>query len=242
MVYGVHPVLEALEAGREIERIIVREGLGGDMVPRILQMGRQRGVPIQPVPQGWFARLGGRNHQGIVAYIAPITYQPIETLIPMLYEAGKEPLVIVADGITDVRNLGAIVRTAECSGAHALVVPKRGSAQISSDTIKASAGALSHFAVARVESLVACCRFLQDSGLRIVVASERGARYYHGANLTGPVALVLGDEAKGVSPKIAALADESVKIPIHGQVQSLNVSVAAGVILYEIERQRALQK
>lgn len=241
MIYGIHPILEAIDAGKEIERIIIREGLTGEALPILTQTARQRGIPIQYVPAAWFARLGTRNHQGITASLSPITYQPIETLIPMLYEKGIDPLVIIADGITDVRNLGAIARTAECAGAHALIVPTKGSAQINADAVKTSAGALLHLPVARTENLVSTCHFLKESGLKIVAASERANSYYHNTTLHGPLALVLGDEEKGISQQIMEIADHSINIPLHGQVQSLNVSVAAGILLYEIERQRHQQ-
>lgn len=238
MIYGIRPIVEALNSGKEIERITISESLSGEQLSELKQMARQRSVPVKQVPPMWFNRLGQRNHQGIVATVAPITYQNLEALIPMLYDQGQDPLVIVADGITDVRNLGAIVRSAECAGASALIVPKRGSAHLNADAVKSSAGALLHFPVCRVDSIERTCEFLRESGLRLVAASEKGATYYHHAELRGPLALVLGDEFSGVSPRILDMCDTTVRIPTHGQVESLNVSVSAGIILFEIERQR----
>lgn len=238
MVYGIRPVMEAIDAGREIERIILRVGSGGENIFTLQRIAKQREIPIQRVPAPWFSRLGSRNHQGIVAYISPITYQPLEQLIPAIYERGEEPLILLADGITDVHNLGAIARTAECVGAHALVVPARGSAQIGPDAVKTSAGALQHINVCRVASIPSTLEFLKQSGLTIVAASEQGRELYSNAQLRGPIALVLGDEGEGLAPATIQMADVLVKIPIHGTLQSLNVSVAAGIILYEIDRQR----
>lgn len=238
MLYGVHPIVQAIESGQEIERIIMRSGLRSETLPQLMQMARQRGIAVQHVPAAWFNRLGSRNHQGIVATVSPIGYQSLEALIPLLFEQGESPLIVVADGITDVRNLGAIARSAECAGAHALVVPTKGSAHINADTVKASAGALLHFPVCRTSRLDQTCQFLKECGLQLVVATEDGATFFHSADLHGPLALVLGDEGHGVSSSILRMADITVRIPIHGQVSSLNVSVAAGILLYEAERQR----
>ena len=170
-----------------------------------------------------------------------IEYQNIEWILPKIYESGEEPLVVVAGGITDVRNLGAIVRTAECAGAHTLVVPSTGGAQINADAVKTSAGALAHFPVARTRSLKQTCEYLKASGLRLIAATEHGETYYQRANLAGPIALILGDEGTGVPEELLALCDEKVRIPLHGQISSLNVSVAAGILLYAIESQRHKQ-
>ncbi len=238
MLYGLHPIEEALNAGQELERIIMRSGLAGDWVTAVQKTARQRGIPVQMVPAAWFGRLGSRNHQGIVAYRSPIGYTRLDQLIPMLYEQGMEPLIVAADGITDVHNLGAIARTAECVGAHCLLVPSHGSAQIGADTVRTSAGALEHLAVARTDDFTAALRFLQESGVRLVAATEKGGRVFSQATLTVPLCLIMGDEGRGISRDTLALVDEQLRIPIHGAVESLNVSVAAGIILYEIERQR----
>lgn len=238
LLYGLHPIMEALDAGQELERIVLRKGLTGEQIPLILRRARERGIPVQQVPAEWFIRLGSRNHQGAVAFRSPIEYQKIEWIIPSLFEHGEEPLIVVAGGITDVRNLGAIVRTAECAGAHALVVPMQGGAQINADAVKTSAGALAHFPVCRTASLVHTCRYLKESGLRLVAATEYGDTYYAKADLAGPIALILGDEGTGVPDELLRLCDETLRIPLHGQISSLNVSVAAGILLYAIEAQR----
>ena len=238
LLYGLHPIMEALDAGRELERIVLKKGLVNEQIPLITRRARERGIPVQYVPAEWFIRLGNRNHQGAIAYLAEIEYQRIEWLLPKIFESGEDPLILVAAGITDVRNLGAIVRTAECAGAHALVIPTQGGAQINADAVKTSAGALLHFPVARTFQLRATCEFLKSSGLRLLAASEHGQIYYQQADLRGPLALVLGDEGHGVPEDILALCDQTLRIPLHGQISSLNVSVATGVLLYAIESQR----
>lgn len=242
MVYGLRPVMEALEAGRDIERIILREGIErSEEVSTLQRVARQRGIPVQYVPAMWFSRLGSRTHQGMVAYLSPIEYQNLPEIITSTFERGEDPLLVLADGITDVHNIGAIARTAECVGAHALVVPSRGSAQLGADALKTSAGALSHIAVCRVESIGQTVQFLQTNGLRVFAASETGASVHTHTDLSGPLAVVLGDEYEGVSRDVLRAVDGAVRVPIHGSVESLNVSVTAGVILYEVERQRHLQ-
>lgn len=241
IIYGLHPIMEALDAGQELERIVLRKGLSAEQLPNITRRAKERGIPVQYVPAEWFIRLGSRNHQGAIAFVAVIEYQNIEWILPKIYESGEEPLVVVAGGITDVRNLGAIVRTAECAGAHTLVVPSTGGAQINADAVKTSAGALAHFPVARTRSLKQTCEYLKASGLRLIAATEHGETYYQCANLAGPIALILGDEGTGVPEELLALCDEKVRIPLHGQISSLNVSVAAGILLYAIESQRHKQ-
>jgi RNA methyltransferase, trmH family, group 3 len=238
IIYGLHPIMEALDAGRELEKLVFRKGLSSEQLPLIIRRARERGIPIQYVPEEWFIRLGSRNHQGAIAFVAAIEYQKIEWILPKIYESGQEPLLVVSGGITDVRNLGAIVRTAECAGAHALIVPTTGGAQINADAVKTSAGALAHFPVARTPSLLHTCQFLKASGLRLLAASEHGDSYYQKADLTGPVALILGDEGMGIPNDILPLCDLKLRIPLHGQISSLNVSVAAGILLYAIESQR----
>ena len=229
MVYGLRPIMEALEAGRELERIILREGLTpSDELSTLHRIARQRGIPVQYVPPMWFGRLGSRNHQGMVAYLSPIEYQDLSEIIISTFERGEVPLLVVADGITDVHNIGAIARTAECVGAHALIVPSRGSAQLGADALKTSA----------VGSIAQTVQQLQANGVRVLAASEKGATVHTRMDLTGPLALVLGDEYEGVSTEVLRAADGTLKVPIHGSVGSLNVSVAAGIILYEAERQR----
>ena len=177
----------------------------------------------------------------MIAWVTEITYQEIENILPSIYEEGRMPLVLFLDNVTDVRNMGAIARTAECAGVDAIVLPVRGSAMINSEAIKTSAGALYKIPVCRTADPKKTIGFLKSSGLQIVAATEKGSREYTGTSLCEPVALLLGSEGRGISPEILNLADEQIRIPLHGDIESLNVSVTAGIILFEIIRQRSLQ-
>jgi 23S rRNA (guanosine2251-2'-O)-methyltransferase len=183
-------------------------------------------------------RLTLKNHQGVVAFISPIIYQKIENIIPEIFEKGETPLILVLDCITDVRNMGAIARTAECAGVQAIVVPSKGSAQINPDAVKTSAGALYKIPVCRHDNLVQTVRFLQESGLQIVCCTEKTNDFIYKPDYSAPTAIVMGSEEDGVRNEIIRIADHLAKIPMYGEIESLNVSVATGVILYEAIRQR----
>ncbi|WP_430809366.1 MULTISPECIES: 23S rRNA (guanosine(2251)-2'-O)-methyltransferase RlmB [unclassified Carboxylicivirga] len=238
MVFGIRAVQEAISAGKEIEKVMIKKGLQGTLFQNFLDDVRANNVPFQFVPMEKLNRLTRQNHQGVIAMISPVSYQNIEQLLPTLFEEGKDPFVLVLDHITDVRNFGAIARTAECAGVHAIVIPDTGAAAVTADAIKTSAGALHSLPVCRVRSLISAVEFLQASGLKIVAATEKGAIDYDKANYRGPVALVMGAEDKGVHPKILNTADVKSRIPILGEIESLNVSVAAGILLYEMVKVR----
>lgn len=230
--------MEAIEAGKEIEKLLVQKGLKGELFSELHRIATVNQVPIQLVPIGKLNRYPARNHQGVIAIISPITYHSIEHIIPGVYEKGRIPLTLILDGLTDVRNIGAIARTAECAGVDAIVVPARGSAQINADAIKTSAGALMKIPVCRSFNLYRTCLFLKNSGLQIVAATEKGDTIYHQVSYLPPTAIVMGSEEMGVSADMLRLADHLVCIPLLGEIQSLNVSVAAGIILYESVKQR----
>lgn len=238
MVFGIRAVQEAISAGKEIEKVMIKKGLQGTLFQSFLDLVRDNQIPFQFVPIEKLNRITRQNHQGVIAMIAPVAYQDIEKIVPMLYDGGKDPFVLVLDHITDVRNFGAIARTAECAGVDAIVIPETGAAAITSDAIKTSAGALHKIPVCRVRSLISTVEFLQNSGLKIVAATEKGAVDYNQANYRGPIALVMGAEDRGVNPKILAAAEIKSKIPVLGEIESLNVSVAAGILLYEIVKVR----
>jgi 23S rRNA (guanosine2251-2'-O)-methyltransferase len=240
MIFGVHPVMEAAEAGKEISKVLLRKGMDQNTSGRLLAALRNREIPVQTVPVEKLNRITRKNHQGVIAFISPVEYSRIENLVPSLFEQGKEPFIVVCEGITDTRNIGAIARTAECAGAHAIVFPSKGSAMISADTVKTSAGALNHIAVCRTDNLKSALLFLKNSGLKIVAATEKAQDIYHQTCLSGPVALLLGAEDTGISPVYLKLADSLVKIPMKGRITSLNVSAAASVIIYEMVRQNSL--
>ncbi|WP_430815025.1 23S rRNA (guanosine(2251)-2'-O)-methyltransferase RlmB [Carboxylicivirga sp. RSCT41] len=238
MIFGIRAVQEAISAGKEIEKVMLKKGLQGTLFQNFLDLVRANNIPFQFVPIEKLNRITRQNHQGVIAMISPVTYQDAEQLIPSLFDEGKDPFVLVLDHITDVRNFGAIARTAECAGVDAIIIPETGAAAVTSDAIKTSAGALHTIPVCRVRSLISTVEFLQNSGLKVVAATEKGAIDYDKANYRGPIALVMGAEDRGVNPKILAAAEIKSKIPILGDIESLNVSVAAGILMYEIVKVR----
>lgn len=239
-IYGFRPVIEAIKSGKQIDKVLVKQGLSGELAAELLTLMKEKNIHFQFVPIERFAKYGDRNHQGVVAFVIPVELVELESLVPMLFESGKVPLILILDGITDVRNFGAIVRTAECAGVDAIVVPAKGAAQIGPDSIKTSAGALHLIPICRVGSLKVTLNFLKNSGFRTVIATDKGSDSLYDVDLSGPIAIVMGAEDIGVSPDLFRLADNLVKIPIKGKIGSLNVSVAAGVVVYEVLRQRGL--
>jgi 23S rRNA (guanosine2251-2'-O)-methyltransferase len=190
------------------------------------------------VPGEKLDRITRKNHQGIIAYISAVEYANIEELMPLLFETGKTPLILILDGITDVRNFGAIARSAECAGVHAIIIPEKGAAQVNADAVKTSAGALLRIPICRVRRLSESLKFLKNSGLQVLAATEKGADYYYKVDMTLPTAIIMGAEDTGVYVENLKLADKNIKIPILGEIESLNVSVAASLIIYEAVRQR----
>ncbi len=241
MIFGIRPVQEALLAGQVLERVFVQRELKSPLGADVLAAARQLNVPVQEVPIEKLNALTRKNHQGVVAMLAVIDYAPLQEVITAAFEAGRTPLVVVLDRVTDVRNFGSIARSAECLGADAILLPTRGGAQINGDAVKTSAGALSRLPVCREPNLKDALRYLADAGLRIVACTEKADKTLGqpGApDLSGPLALILGSEEDGISPEYLRFADAEVKIPILGHIGSLNVSVAAGVALFEVQRQR----
>ena len=237
MIFGLRPVIEAIDAGREISKVLLRKGLDGDTYRELLVSLRKHDIPSQVVPSEKLNRVTRKNHQGVIAFVSPVEYARIENLIPVLFEKGENPFIIVCEGITDTRNVGAIARSAECAGAHAILLPAKGSAMISADAVKTSAGALNHIAVCRTDNLKSTLVFLKNSGLKIAASSENALNIFHQTDLTGPVALLLGAEDTGLSAEYLRMADVAVKIPVKGKVSSLNVSAAAAILMYEIVKQ-----
>ena len=240
MIFGIHPLLEALEAGREIDKVMMRRGLRTEESARILALARERSVPVQFVPEERLGRLTQRQHQGVIAFISEIEYTPLEELVARVYEEGRAPFIVLLDGLTDVRNFGAIARTAECAGVDALVIPERGSVSVTADAVKTSAGALHRIPVCRVSSIAAAVGLLQSSGVRVVAASEKAEECYTETALQLPLGLVMGAEDHGVSTDVLRMADSITRIPQVGAIGSLNVSVAAGILIYEAVRQEQL--
>ena len=237
-IYGIRPVIEAMKSGKEIDKVLIQTGLKGEGFHQLHGMIRELEIPMQFVPIEKLNRMTRQNHQGVIAYVSEIVYQRTEQLIPFVYEKGKTPLFLILDRLTDVRNLGAIARTAECAGVDGLVIPEKGAAQVTSDAIKTSAGALYKLPVVRAKSLKEAVHLMKESGLKIIAATEKAVTDYTAVDYTQPLALIMGSEEDGISDELLRSADELVTIPVLGEIGSLNVSVAAGVILYEIVRQR----
>lgn len=237
-IYGLHPVTEALKSGKEIDRILFKKGLQGSFSAELLQLAKEYHIPFQFVPQEKLDRITRKNHQGVIALISQISYSSLENLVQMVYENGKTPLFLILDGITDVRNFGAISRTAECSGADGIIVPLAGSAQINEEAVRTSAGALMRIPVCREKSLKSTANFLKESGIALVAATEHAEKEYFSVDLSGPLAIIMGSEEKGISNDLLRACDHMVKIPMMGEISSLNVSVAAGVLLFDVVRQR----
>lgn len=240
-IYGLRAVIEAIEAGKDIDKVFVRKDLSGDLAREFFETARRYGIVLQRVPAERIDRITRKNHQGVLAVLSAVTYQTLDNLVPQLYEEGKMPFVMLLDGVTDVRNFGAIARTCECASADAIVIPERGGVGVSGDAMKTSAGALNYLPVCREKSILGAVKFLKDNGYQIVAATEKGARNYTEGDYTGPVAIVMGAEDVGISPEILRAADTLAAIPQLGSIGSLNVSVAAGVMLYEVVRQRLAQ-
>ncbi|MCE3278834.1 MAG: rlmB [Bacteroidetes bacterium] len=238
MIFGLRPVIEALKSGKEIDRLFVQNGLKNELFGEMMGMLKKHNVQYQYVPVEKLNRLTKNNHQGVVGYISSIVYHKIQDVLPVVFDKGKMPLVLILDRITDVRNFGAIARTAECSGVDAIIIPMKGAAQINADAIKTSTGALHKIPVCREENLKQVIEYLRESGLTVVACTEKTSDNYYQQDYTLPVAIIMGSEEDGISPEYLKLADAHAKIPLMGEIGSLNVSVAAGILLYEVVRQR----
>lgn len=238
LIYGMHAVKEAILSGKTIDKIIIQKGNTYNWV-EIKKLTKSYHIPVQEVPAVALERLcRNKNHQGIVAYLSPIEYQPLEEIITRTFEKGELPFLIMLDGVTDVRNLGAIVRSAECMGAHALILPQTGSARINQDAIKTSAGAFHYLPICKEENLKKAIYSLKSMGITIIACTEKTSNSIYELDLKQPICWILGDEGKGISPNILKLCDYKVSIPMYGQISSLNVSVAAGIAFYETQKQR----
>lgn len=239
MIFGIRAVIEAIAAGKTLDKVLLRRDMSSSLAKELLSKLDGATTPVQKVPVEKLNQFTDKNHQGVIAFLSPVEFTPLESLVPMLFEEGKTPFLVVLDGVTDVRNFGAIARTCSCAGVDAIVVPARGGAAINGDAIKTSAGALHSLPVCKVENLQDALRYLSESGLSLVAATEHATKLYTEADFRGPMALVMGSEEKGIYPANLDLCDQRVKLPMHGTIESLNVSVAAGVFIYEVLRQRA---
>ena len=238
MIFGVRAVIEAIQAGKEIDKILVKRDIQSELSKELFAELKGRMIPVQRVPVERINRITRKNHQGVIAFISAITYQKTEDIVPYLFEQGKNPLLIMLDGITDVRYFGAIARTCECAGIDAIIIPAKNSVSVNADAMKTSAGALHTLPVCREQSLTGTIKFLKNSGFKIVAATEKGDYDYTKANYKDPVCIIMGAEDTGVPYEHLSLCDEWIKIPLLGKIESLNVSVAAGILIYEAVKQR----
>lgn len=242
LIFGIHACIEALRSGKEINKVIIQRGLRGDLLGKLNAELKSRQLDPVYVPVEKLNKYGNKNHQGVIAFISPVVYQSIEEIIPIIFDKGKTPLILLLDRVTDVRNFGAICRSAECLGVDAIVIPEKGGAQITSDAIKTSAGALMTIPVCRHRNLKDVIEYLKESGLSVVACTEKTDEELYDVDLTGPLCIIMGNEEEGVSGEYLKRSTHKAKIPMSGTIESLNVSVSAGIIIYEAIRQRAIQK
>src|SRR5688572_22583021 len=244
MIYGTRAVMEAIRAGKQIEKLLVQTGLNNDLIRELAGVAREHNLPITYVPVEKLNRLysNSKNHQGVICMLSAITYSSLNDLIDFAYSEGREPFFIILDRVTDVRNFGAIARTAECAGVEGIIIGEKGNAPITSDAMKTSAGALNHLAVCREADLKKTLKFLRENGIMIVACTEKADKNIYEVKFDRPVALIMGSEEDGISDELLRESDELVKIPLKGKIGSLNVSVATGLAIYEVVRQKGIIK
>ena len=238
IIYGIHPVMEAIENNKDIDKIMFQKGAKGDNIKDLFYLIRQNNIPFQYVPTERLNRYTRGNHQGVVCFMSSVTYQSIYDILPTLYEDGKTPFLLLLDKVTDVRNVGAIARSAECAGVDAIIVPAKNSSQLNEDAVKTSAGALHTIPVCRHEKLHEVLTYLKESGIELVACTEKAKDLFYNQTYPNPVCVLMGNEYDGISEQYLALCDKEVKIPMVGTIESLNVSVATGIILFEILKNR----
>lgn len=238
LIFGTRAVIEAVAAGKEVDKIIIQKGLSNQLFSELRKAIQGKDIPLQFVPPEKLNRLTSKNHQGVIAFVAEVTYYDVEDMLAQTFEKGKTPLVLILDRVTDVRNFGAIARSAECAGVDFIIIPSRGAAQINADAVKTSAGALNRIPVCREENLKNTIDYLKESGLQIIACHEKTDNYHFNADLTKPSAIIMGSEENGISNEYLKRSDIQVKIPMVGSIASLNVSVATGIILFEAVKQR----
>jgi 23S rRNA (guanosine2251-2'-O)-methyltransferase len=238
LIFGIRAIVEAIQAGKEVDKVFLQKDAQGELMKDLLKVMKRNNVNFTYVPVEKLNRLTPNNHQGAVATIAPISFVEIETLIETVLEKTKTPLFLVLDQISDARNFGAIIRTAECSGVDGIIVQKSGAAPVNGDTVKTSAGAVFNIPICRVEHIKDAIFFLQGSGIKTVAATEKTDQTIYDIELNEPVAIIMGSEDRGINPSVLKIVDEKAKLPMFGTIGSLNVSVACGAFLYEAVRQR----
>lgn len=241
-IFGLRPVIEAIEAGKTIDKIFMQNALQGEIYHELKQLLAKQKIRPNYVPVEKLNRFTRKNHQGVVAFISDVPFETIQDVLPQLFEEGKTPFLLILDRLTDVRNFGAICRTAECVGIDAIILPEKGAAPINSDAIKTSAGAIYNIRICKEKNLAHAVDFLQQSGVMVYAATEKAEKLVYEADFSVPCAVVMGNEETGISKEVLHHSDEKIKLPIRGKTQSLNVSVACGAILYEAVRQKLVSE
>tara|TARA_R110002020_G_scaffold61527_2_gene165428 strand:+ start:4392 stop:5132 length:741 start_codon:yes stop_codon:yes gene_type:complete len=239
-IFGIYPIKEALASQVVFDKVYIQKGIDSDKIEMLIKDLEKANVPVNIVPFEKLNRLTKGNHQGIVALTSPVAFQSLETVVERALESNNIPLFLVLDQITDVRNFGAILRTAECTGVDAVIIQKSGGAPISGDTVKTSAGAIFKIPICKVEHIKDAIFYLQGSGITTIAATEKTQTEIYSVDLKRPLAIIMGSEGKGVSKSVLGLVDEKASLPLLGEINSLNVSVACGAFLYEVTRQRRI--
>ena len=237
-IFGIRAIIEAIQAGKELDKVFLHKDAQGDLMRDLLKVLKNNKVNFTYVPIEKLNRLTDKNHQGAVASIAPVSFYDLETLISSVLESGKTPLFLILDQISDARNFGAIIRTAECTGVNGIIIGKQGAAPVNGDTVKTSAGAVFNVPICKVEHIKDAIFYLQGSGIKTIAATEKTEDAIYDLSLTEPLAIIMGSEDRGVNPSVLKIVDEKAKLPMFGTIASLNVSVACGAFLYEVVRQR----
>ncbi len=237
-IFGLRAIIEAINAGREIDKVFIQKDAQGELMRQLMSALKKHNVNYSYVPAEKLNRLTPNNHQGAVATIAPIKFHTLEAMVEMVLESGKTPLFLILDQLSDARNFGAIIRTAECTGVNGIIVQKQGSAPVNGDTVKTSAGAVFNVPICKVEHIKDAIFHLQGSGIKTVAATEKTDDTLYDIDLSTPVAIIMGSEDRGINPSVLKIVDEKAKLPMFGTISSLNVSVACGAFLYETVRQR----
>ncbi|MEL6718164.1 MAG: 23S rRNA (guanosine(2251)-2'-O)-methyltransferase RlmB [Bacteroidota bacterium] len=237
LIFGRHPVIDAINTGQSIDKIFLQQGTRGEFEKEVRHLSKLHDIPVRVIPKERMNKMTRKNHQGIIAYLSLIRYYKIEDVLPVIYEKGETPLLLILDGVTDVRNFGAIARSAVCCGVHAIVIPSKGTAQINAEAIKTSAGAIHSIPICRERSLVNTLEQLQNSGIQAFASALSATKSIATTDFTVPTAIIMGSEDQGVSKALLAKTEHFI-IPQSDQTNSFNVSVATGIILYEVMRQR----
>lgn len=237
-IFGIRAIIEAVNAGKEVDKVFIQKDAQGDLMRELLKVLKQHSVNFTYVPVEKLNRLTPNNHQGAVASISPVKFHDLETLVETVLESGKTPLFLILDQLSDARNFGAIIRTAECTGVNGIIVQKQGAAPVNGDTVKTSAGAVFNVPICKVEHIKDAIFHLQGSGIKTVAATEKTENNLYDVSFSEPVAIIMGSEDRGINPSVLKIVDDKAKLPMYGTISSLNVSVACGAFLYEAVRQR----